>query len=191
MGWSWCQRPRSMYRGVRFGRRAAFDRTRLRRVRLFALAPRIVAGYASRVPRDAGTLAHRTPRLSALVDVRARLAAPRRGIHRGRRGGGRRGGEAHRHIFSREVLASSATRDAAFSEPTGEGLARGRRGRREPQLTARGQRTRLVALHLFCGPLGRGRASRSSPSFPARRFQKLSPRSRGKNLPSDERFLAA
>ena len=173
---------RSMYRGVRFGRRMAFD-LRLRRVRLFALAPRIVAGCASRVPRDAGTLAHRTPRLSALVDVRARLAAPRRGFHRGRRGGGRRGGEAHRHIFSREVLASSATRDAAFSEPTGEGLARCRRGRREPQLPARGQRTRLVALHLFCGPLGRGRASRSSPSFPARRFQKLSPRSRGKNLP--------
>ena len=37
-------------------------------------------------------------------------------------------------------------------------------------LAARGQRTRLVALHLYCGPFGLGHARRSSPSSPARLF---------------------
>ena len=180
---------RSMYRGVRFGRRMAFD-LRLRRVRLFALAPRIVAGCASRVPRDAGTLAHRTPRLSALVDVRARLLLPRRGIHRGRRGGGRRGGEAHRHIFRAEVLASSSNAHrAAFRTDGGGPRAVSERSARASAPRARSTHTSRRAPPVLRSQVADARLVR------ARRFprggSKLSPRSRGKNLPIRQRFLAA
>jgi len=120
-----------------------------------------IAGCLLRLRRDAGRLAHRARRLGARVDVRARRAAPRRGIHRGRRGGGRRGGEAHRHSFSREVLASSATRDAAFSVPKGEGLAGCRRGRREP----RTPRARSTHTSRRAPPILRSLRSRTRASF--------------------------
>ena len=159
----------------------AFD-LRLRRVRRRARASArrgvCVAGSPRRGNRTSNTTPQRARRRArtSVLHVRhppreTRWRSPRRR-------------SAPAYFFARSFGQLSNARCCLFRTDGGGRRAVSERSARASAPRARSTR-RLVALHLFCGPLGRGRASRSSPSFPARRFQAclLPRRSRGKNLP--------